>query len=365
MVGRTSPTLIRELALADAYPTCSMDQPVPELRTDSLIGRSVFVAENRALRPNDFVGQPASTGGPEVVARSPSPCLFCAGNESRTPPAVYEKLDRHGRWQIRIVPNMYPAVVADLPSAVAQIGTPLSDSQQALSAFGAHEVIIESAKHIDRMSALSVEELRNVLEAYSARLRYWRETARFRYCLLFKNQGPRAGASIAHLHSQIIALPFVPAAVEAESARASAAYSQPRLCPYCCLLADEQAAANRVVFARDGFIAFCPFASWQQHEVWLMPTDHEPSFELAASGELNRLASVLHSLIERLESVVPAAAYNLMLRTAPWLDGCDDWSHWRMELLPRTNAFAGLELATGIHINPLAPERAAAQLRAE
>ena len=122
---------------------------------------------------------------------------------------------------------------------------PPSDSQQALSAFGAHEVIIESAKHIDRMSALSVEELRNVLEAYSARLRHWRETARFRYCLLFKNQGPCAGASIAHLHSQIIALPFVPAAVQAENARASAAYSQPRVCPYCCLLAKEQASGNR------------------------------------------------------------------------------------------------------------------------
>ena len=96
-----------------------------------------------------------------------------------------------------------------------------------------------------------------------------------------------------------------------------------------------------------------------------MPTDHQPSFELAAPGELNRLASVLHSLIERLESVVPGAAYNLLLRTAPWFDGCDDWSHWRMELLPRTNAFAGLEPATGIHINPLAPKRAAAQLRAQ
>ena len=136
-----------------------------------------------------------------------------------------------------------------------------------------------------------------------------------------------------------------------------------RLCPYCEVIAKEQTANERIVLARDGFIAFCPFASWQPGEVWLMPTAHEPSFESASPDELERLAGVLHALVSRLESLIPGAAYNLILRTAPWIDGNDAWSHWRIELLPRVNAFAGLELATGIHINHLAPERAAGQLR--
>jgi UDPglucose--hexose-1-phosphate uridylyltransferase len=78
---------------------------------------------------------------------------------------------------------------------------------------------------------------------------------------------------------------------------------------------------------------------------------------------LERLTGVLHPLVSRLESIIPGPAYNLLLRTAPWVAGCDAWSHWRIELLPRVNALAGLELATGIHINHLPPERAAGQLR--
>jgi len=76
-----------------------------------------------------------------------------------------------------------------------------------------------------------------------------------------------------------------------------------------------------------------------------------------------RLAEVLHALLERLEPIVPDAAYNMLLRTAPWRVNCDNWCHWRIELLPRVNAFAGFEIATGVHINPLAPEEAARQLR--
>ena len=42
-----------------------------------------------------------------------------------------------------------------------------------------------------------------VLDGY-ALLRHWRGDGRFRYALVFKNQGADAGASIAHLHSQLI-----------------------------------------------------------------------------------------------------------------------------------------------------------------
>ena len=168
---------------------------------------------------------------------------------------------------------------------------------------------------------------------------------------------------MAHLHSQLVALPFVPPKVEAEQKRAAEAYALETLCPYCRLIDEEVAAADRVVFKREGFIAFCPFASWQPCEVWLMPTSHQPSFEAALPNELQRLAGVLHILIHQLESLIPGVAYNLVVHTAPWTGGCDAWNHWRIELLPRLNAFAGLELATGVHINPVAPERAAGQLR--
>jgi UDPglucose--hexose-1-phosphate uridylyltransferase len=344
-------------------PYGELDFPVPELRTDWLTGRTVLIAENRALRPNDFAGEVASAAGQVANNESLPTCPFCAGNESRTPAPVYEKLNDRGYWQVRVVPNMFAAVETVGSMIIPEIASSAAESQRVAIATGAHEVIIECPTHLDRLSMISAVEFRSFLEAYAARLAHWRNHGQLRYGLVFKNQGPRAGASIAHLHSQLIALPFIPAAVEAEQRRAAESYAHDRLCPYCQVITKERTANERIILDRDGFVVFCPFASWQPGEVWLMPTAHEPSFESASPDRLERLAGLLHALVRRLESIIPGAAYNLLLRTAPWIAGCDPWSHWRIELLPRVNAFAGLELATGIHINHLPPERAAEQLR--
>lgn len=351
---------------------------MPELRTDWLTGRTVIVAENRAERPNEFAGAQgeaalaAGHGGAhnrpdaEASTSSQTACPFCFGQESCTPPDVYRSSDASGRWQVRVVPNMFPAVSSEHNLRFAK-SQPLSPIQAELiePAFGAHEVIIESPRHVDRTSALMVDDLREVLFAYAERLRYWRDDGRFRYGLVFKNQGPRAGASMAHLHSQFFALPEVPVAVSDELDRAEQQYRQHQLCAYCHLIAVERAAGERIVLDRDGYVAFCPFASSQPVEVWLLPAVHEPSFEeLAESVEFQRLAGVFHALVARLESILPEPTYNMVLRTAPWHVGNREVCHWRIELLPRVSEWAGLELATGVRINPVSPERAAVKLRA-
>lgn len=239
----------------------------------------------------------------------------------------------------------------------------MADVDAMSSAVGVHEVVVESAGHVERMSALSVEQLRHVLEAYQERLVHWRSETQLRYAILFKNQGPRAGASLGHIHSQLIALPFVPTAVMTELARAAEHRAKTSRCAYCDLIEKERSGGVRVVWEREGFIAFCPVASWQPREVWLMPTTHEPSFERTACETLNRLASVLLELFARLESFPASTQYNMLLRTAPWTGEFDEAFHWRIELLPRENSFAGCEVATAIHINPLSPEHAAKQLR--
>jgi UDPglucose--hexose-1-phosphate uridylyltransferase len=260
---------------------------------------------------------------------------------------------------------MIPEAVATGGSPVSRIaGEPPASTLSATPARGAHEVIVESARHVDRASALSAAELQQVLETYAHRLRSWRDDGRFSYGLVFKNQGSRAGASIAHLHSQFIALPEIPPAVAAELLRAEDDYSQHDSCPYCRLIEHERSLGERIILDRDGYVAFCPFASLQPHEVWLLSERHEPSFEQRSPVDApGRLAEVLHALLARLELIVPDAAYNMLLRTAPWRGHCHNWCHWRIELLPRVNSFAGFEIATGVHINPLAPEAAARQLR--
>jgi UDPglucose--hexose-1-phosphate uridylyltransferase len=240
---------------------------------------------------------------------------------------------------------------------------PLVAGGPSVPAVGAHEVFIETARHVDRVSAISAAEFGDVLEAYRQRLGHWHDDGRFEFGLVFKNLGPRAGASLVHLHSQLIALPQLPAIVAAEFQRAEQFAGQQGACPYCRLIENERAVRERVVLDRDGLIAFCPFASLQPCEVWLLPTGHEPWFERPGRNAGDHLAGILHGLVVRIEAIVPQAAYNLVVRSAPWRESATGCGHWRVEILPRVNALAGLELATGIHINPISPAKAAAQLR--
>jgi len=333
-----------------ANDTPTMSSPLMELRQDWLTGRTVLLAEHRALRPNEFVATPNGTtpnAADSTSSEHIAHCPFCPGHESVTPPAVYTVSDAAGRWRVRVVPNKFPAVAVD----------------EALAP-GAHEVIIESARHVDRMAALSVDELADVLAAYRHRLNAWQSMDRFQYGLIFKNLGAPAGASLAHVHSQLIALPAPPAPVAAELARAREHFARHGRCAYCDLVADERRNANRIVLDRDGFVAVCPYASLQPGEVWILPTSHTPWFEQDASPPNHgALATILHSLLVRIERVLPRVAYNLLLRTTPWQDDALACGHWRIEILPRVNPLAGFELATHIHINPIAPHRAAQQLR--
>jgi UDPglucose--hexose-1-phosphate uridylyltransferase len=350
-----------------------------ELRTDWLTGRSVLVAENRALRPNEFSVvdddiAAADVWSTESSLRTLSTCPFCLGNEAQTPAAECEILDDQGNWFVRVIPNAFPAVnnlsgAATLASVEASAqpviaSMPSNEMQSEISILGVHEVIVESGLHLERMSELSLPHLRQVVETYSRRLRHWRQLPQLRYGLLFKNQGPRAGASLTHIHSQFVALPFVPDCVDAEVRRGGDYFRRHESCAYCDTIESERAAKLRLVTEQDGYFVFCPFASLQPHEVWLTPTEHAASFEFESPDSLNRLTGVLHRLLAQFEVATPHAQYNLVLRTAPW-DGDNTLTyHWRIELLPRVNSFAGLEVATGTHINPLAPERSASQLRA-
>ena len=74
------------------------------------------------------------------------------------------------------------------------------------------------------------------------------------------------------------------------------------------------------------------------------------------------LAEVVHEIFRRLEHVLPNAGYNTIVRTAPWRPEAECY-HWRVEIRPRIAPLAGLECATGIHINHIAPEHAANLLR--
>jgi UDPglucose--hexose-1-phosphate uridylyltransferase len=343
---------------------------MPELRIDPVCGRLVYIAEDRAGRPNDFVLVEATAAFP--TAQSHDGCPFCAGHEAATPHESAATLDADGRWRVRCVPNKYPAVSLSAACGLAPEATTNAASQMSLAAkpqaaLGAHEVIIESPRHVTELADLDADQLAVVLAMYRERLRRWATDGRLRHAVVFKNSGPAAGASLAHLHSQLVALPFVPETMQAELDGAARWQAARGHCVFCAILEDERDGGSRMVFEHEGYAAVSAYAARQPFETWVLPTRHAARFEQLDDADLIPLATILLELTRRLAAQCGRRgyplAYNLILHTSPFEDSHAAAYHWHWELIPRTTHLAGLEWGAGVFINPVSPERAAQDLR--
>ena len=308
---------------------------------DELLGRTVYIAEQRQLRPNDF-RRTVDTPSSDVLQsndaqQAVSSCPFCAGHESETPPQELAICDDAGNWKVRVVPNKFPFLSSD-PS---------------LTTFGVHEVVIESPRHLSRSGDLKVGELVYVLSAYQQRLRHWRDDTQLSYPVLFKNVGQMAGASLVHLHSQLAVLPEVPVTVERELNQLLKLRSESGDCEHCHRLREILAVKSQLIGTEAEFVAFCPTASAHTYETWLIPIAHQASFEDLV--DLNGLAKLLHETLCRLETVIGTGGYNLILKTAPWRHEFAEHWHWRIEIRPRLGHLAGFEFATERFVNHVAP----------
>src|SRR5205085_11136155 len=103
---------------------------------------------------------------------------------------------------------------------------------------------------------------------YRARMVALGEDRRLDSVTVFKNVGAEAGASMAHLHSQVIATPFVPNDVRGELHGAEAAFKQHGRCSFCGVLR-HAGWDNRVVAESGLFAAVCPFAPRFAYEFWV------------------------------------------------------------------------------------------------
>ena len=326
-----------------------------ELRKDPIVGRWVIVAKSRARRPHDFVGQPTSNSGRF--------CPFCEGNEDKTPGEVLAyrnhgaAANREG-WRVRVVPNKFPAL--EIEGDANKRGDGIYDMMHGI---GAHEVIIETPKHLLSTSDLGEKQLREVFWAYRDRLLDLKKDRRLAYGMIFKNVGEAAGASLEHSHSQLIVTPIVPVNVREEIVGARNFYDYRGRCVFCDLIQQELATEKRIVLDTPGFVAICPFASRFPFETWVLPKHHASHYENIQKPAIDELARVMRQTIHRIELAVDRPAYNYILHTAPWDNGELSHYHWHIEIIPRLTKTAGFEWGTGFYINPVPPEEAAAFMR--
>jgi UDPglucose--hexose-1-phosphate uridylyltransferase len=326
---------------------------MPELRKDPVVNRWVIISPERAARPQESAMlRPAVT--------KTDPCPFCAGNEQETPPAVLTFPADNGlansAWSVRVVPNKYPAL-SDGVDSVHRGGI-----YEARSGIGVHEVIVESPEHVTQSQKLSDEQFTRVLHAFSDRIHSLRRDPRWGQVLIYKNQGADVGATLDHVHAQLIALPIVPRDIEDELAGAKRHYDTSGRCIYCDMTAEELRRRDRLVMEEERFIVFCPFASRFAYEMWILPRHHGAFFESETQEKLSDLARVLRQALMRLDRKLGNPPFNYIIHSSPFRENTEPYYHWHIEILPKLAQVAGFEWGAGWYINTVAPEHAAAVL---
>jgi UDPglucose--hexose-1-phosphate uridylyltransferase len=332
---------------------------MPELRQDPIVGRWVIYSPARSARPHDIESVVTRQGGGD--------CPFCAGNEHLAPAEVYAvRVGGTGAgqsgWQVRVVTNKYPALE---PGCGEIVDPAVAPDCLILPGVGVHEVIVESPRHLSTTTELSAAELAGVLAVYRQRLVSLAKIEGMRHGLLFKNVGVAAGASLEHLHSQLIGMPIVPPTVADELAGGAAFLERTGECAWCRLTADALAPASRLVAQNEAFVAFCPPAARFAYETWIVPRRHASHFHADEELSFAQLAQLMGRVIGALERLIPGLAYNYIIHSAPFDTHSPDHYHWHIEIIPRVASFAGFEWGTGCYINPVLPEAAAETLRRE
>ncbi len=295
-------------------------------------------------------------------------CPLCPGHEALSPQTIYIQWNGHGSWQVRVTPHLRPLYRIEGDAQRRADG--LYDKMRNL---GAHEVVVEGPDHQQLLSQQSDENVAQVLRAFVARTSDLKKDRRFRYVTIFRNQGTLAGQDLDHPHSQITATPFIPRRVVYELRSFQRYYELKERCLLCDIIKQELEEQERTVEWDDQFVAFCPFASRQPYETWILPVNHHFAFEedLTTWERQLHFARFLKSILRRVEALAPA--YHLVLHTSPnlnakydrsghWRTLVDD-SHWHLEILPVIQAKFKSYSLKEVSYNSVPPEKAAEELR--
>jgi len=319
-------------------------------------GVSAFIEPERAGRPRDFLRTPDEI-------QDPSSCPFCAGHEDQTPPTrLALALPGQPGWAVRVFENRYPALTAggeedwarDLDAPAPYRGT---------TGFGIHEVIVETPLHDETLADFEPAHAALLVDAYADRIRTWREDGRFAAALLFRNFGKAAGASLSHPHTQFVALPRVPEAIIRELGNFTQEAGERGSCVLCdAMRADD--AGGRIVFDDGITVVHSPWAAPVPYFMRIAPRTCAETLADASPEQRASFGAALVAAAKALRGVFGDAAFNIVVHDSPYsAQHAGLPYHWHAEVVARMSEQAGFEWGSGVYLNVVDPDVAAAALR--
>ena len=326
-----------------------------EIRRDLVKNNWVAIAADMALKPHDF---PINRRGIETIGNHVF-CPFCEGNELSTPSEIMACRDNGSEanapgWSIRVIPNKFS--VFHLEGVLEKSHSGIYSNYNGV---GMQEVIIETPEHGVDLHEFNQEKIEQVFRILKRRYNELSQDDRIKYIQIYKNRGIFAGASLEHSHSQMMALPFVPR----WNSGLVDYYQKNEQCLLCAIMAQEKQNGVRLVYETEHFLLICPYASRFSYETWVIPRKHCEHFGAISEVEIKDLAMVCRAYTQMMVKSLQNPAYNFVFNTAPVNVPYQPGFHWYMEITPRLLVTAGVDIATGIYMNPVAPELSAALFR--
>jgi len=326
-------------------------KPASELRFDLVSKDWVVIATGRGRRPETFKNHREKQ---ETIPTKD--CPFC-NLETQAGPVLIYPVEEPANWKISVVPNKYPAFSQGHSLHERAVGP-----YQVMDGIGFHEVVI-TRDHNESIALLSPDRVKHVIDAYQERYLELMNEKNVNYVSIFHNHGREAGASIAHPHSQIIAMPVTDPDLRRSLDGSRVFFEMQGKCVHCTMMEWELEDRSRIVYENEQYVAVAPFASRVAFEIRIYPKEHKAYFERVKETEKHQLAEALKTCLFKIYKGLDDPAYNFFLHTSPCDGKSYDHYHWHFEIMPKTSTWAGFELGTGIQISTIEPEKAAEYLR--
>lgn len=293
-----------------------------EIRRDYLFDEYVVISPGRGKRPYD-------------THKNRHPLIETADSPRLDLEKEVSSLKNDHDWLVKVVENRFSALTLKNPRA-----------------HGKQELVIDTPLANTSFSRLSVTQIERVLKVYQDRITKLLATDGIEYVLVFRNDGFEAGASLAHAHSQIYALPVVPKRYLEHSKQIEDYFIDKRKEPIEDIIRFEKAQKRRVVAEDENFLVICPYASQYPFEAWLIPKKHITKFDELNRSQLKSCATQLKHLTQKLTGA--QISYNFFIE-----NGISPHYRCIIKLYGRSNIWGGFEVATGMVINTVPPESAA------